>query len=145
MDQREDRRREFRNNVKLWRLGTRDPRCTRCGEDRPPALLRQADSISCYECRLNELGRSSSEYHHLAGRKNDPFSVPLPGNHHRCASDLQTDWPRKTLRNPHKSPLLRSAARLRGLKDLLFVNGEYLSRIASLLEQLQNLLKRATK
>jgi len=144
MEERKEQGRESRNNRRLWRLGTRDPRCSRCGERRPVALLLTADSIICYECRQSELDHPLIEGHHIAGRKNDRFKVPLSGNHHRYASDLQVDWPKKTFDNPHRSPVLRDAARLRGIKDLFYIAGDYFLTIASLLEELDHLQKQGS-
>ena len=105
----------------LRRLGTRDARCKFCGETRPAALQGTAPNIVCYECRQTRIGRSPIEKHHIAGRRNDSFTIPLIVNDHRVASDLQNDWPEKTLRNPSSSPLRTNAARVRGLADFLLI------------------------
>ena len=142
MDESEEVRGEIRNRAKLRRFGTWSPSCCRCGENRPAALLHAEEGIVCYECRINDLGRSSVEDHHIAGRRNDSFTIPLSGNDHRCVTDLQSGWPTKTLRNPHDSLLLKEAAWLRGLSDLFIVWAEYLCRVARLLEGVEQRLEK---
>ena len=101
------------------RLGTRSPRCAKCGETDPSCLIRNRTKIICYECSSIDSGRSPIEDHHPAGKKNDHFTVPVPGNDHRILSEFQRIWPETTLRNPRKSPLRRASAMLRGFLDIL--------------------------
>lgn len=105
--------------------------CEDCGEADPRALHqdRQAakdangtDTVRCVECRLLAHDGVPIERHHLAGRANDPVTVPIPANEHAVLSDLQLAWPRETLRNPDGSPLLKAAASLRGWLDVLRLN-----------------------
>jgi hypothetical protein len=91
-------------------------RCTTCGESDPIALVR---SDLCYSCHARQAGKSDVELHHVAGRHNSDFTVSLPANEHRLASDYQNDWPERTLRNPDSSPLLHASAWIRGFLDVL--------------------------
>ena len=79
----------------LRRLGTRTPGCRKpgCRERDPFALTGVEPDLLCYEHRAEAAGRSWSEAHHVAGRANDPTTVPVPGNEHRLLNDLQRDWP----------------------------------------------------
>ena len=115
-------KREIREEAHFERLGTRNPRCQRCGNERHPAALTgTAPNVTCYECLLKESERSWTEDHHPAGRNNDPTTVAVPGNDHRVLSDMQRDWPERTLRNPDGSPLLAAAAALRGWLDVMLI------------------------
>jgi hypothetical protein len=113
--------REIRREQTLRRLGTRDPECPHCGERDPAALTGIAPDIICYGCLAAGRGQPTSEDHHYAGRRNDELTVPAPANDHRVLNDLQRDWPERTLRNPDESPLLASAAAVRGFLDILQV------------------------
>jgi len=112
-------KRDIRRENRLQRLGTREPMCANCGENDSVALTRHAADIICYECQAKASNRSPIERHHPAGRNNDPFTIPIPGNDHRILSDLQRDWPQDTLRNPTDSPLRKAAATMRGFLDML--------------------------
>ncbi len=93
--------------------------CGSCDETDPRCLSRVGDVVLCYECQNRQNGRASVELHHVAGQHNLPDTVPIPGNDHRVASDLQVNWPTETLRNPDGSPVLKAAAVLRGWLDTL--------------------------
>jgi hypothetical protein len=111
---------EKRREEDMRRLGGRNPSCVICGETETSALTGTAPNIICYECRQTEAGKSAIEVHHADGKHNDPrFTIPIPANDHRLLSDLQTDWPMQTLRNPDGSPLLKASAALRGFLDIL--------------------------
>jgi hypothetical protein len=103
------------------RLGTRTPRCriVGCTETDPRALVGIHPNIICYAHHRLTRARSTVEAHHLAGHHNQEAAVAIPGNDHRILSDLQQSWPRATLRNPDRSPLLGAAAALRGWLDIL--------------------------
>src|SRR4051812_34101732 len=78
---------------------------------------------------------------HWFGQHNDPLTSPIPANDHRVLSELQAQWPEKTLRNPDGSPLLRIAAGLRGWLDVLRLLIERVAGwIPAALEQLDELL-----
>lgn len=111
--------RDFRQEKQLLRLGTRQPQCGKCGESDPVTLTGRQPKIVCYECQLKTAKRSQTEHHHPAKRKNDPFTICIPGNDHRYLTDLQEDWPLETLRNPNGSPLRKASATIRGWLDVL--------------------------
>lgn len=127
-----------RLEVKLAQLGTRSPRCHSAGcDERCPFMLTGADpEIYCYEHDLLRRGRPGLEDHHPAGRHNHPATVALPANDHRVLSELQYLWPHETLRNPTGSPLLRSAALVRGYLDVLFLVMVLVASVPLLLEDL---------
>jgi len=108
-----------------------------CGETNPTALVA---SDCCYACSPRANGKHGVEKHHLAGRANSSFAVPLTANDHRIVTDLQVDWPHETLRNPDGSPLLLAAALLRGFLDVLRLIVERLLWITGFLERLDHRL-----
>jgi hypothetical protein len=63
------KRKETRRQNALDRLGSNNPCCCMCGIDDPTCLER----------------------HHLAGRKNDEFTVIVCRNHHRMLTNDQKD------------------------------------------------------
>ena len=117
------------------RLGTREPCCRACGERRPLVLTGTHPEILCYRCCKLEKGQSVIEHHHPAGQHNSAVTMPVDANVHRLLSDAQEDWPVLTLRNPTKSPLLCTAASLRGLADVQQI------LVANLLAQLPETLE----
>jgi hypothetical protein len=124
------------------RLGTRHPQCQHCTETNALALSGIHPDCQCYEHVRLTSGRSPVEYHHLAGRHNDPFTLPIPGNDHRVLSDLQQEWPVGTLRNPDASPLLKIAASIRGWLDILrLIIERTIGWIPTSLEQLDTILR----
>lgn len=142
MEKDEDLRRQIRANNKLRRLRSRTPRCRQCGEEREAALIRQSSDIICCQCFAIKRRLRGVEEHHVAGRRNDPFTVALPANDHCCATDRQNGWPRSTLRNLNNSPLLKNAAWARGLRDLFLIWAEYLSQRALFFEQVNLLFEK---
>lgn len=113
---------DVRREAHLRRLGSRDPRCSVAGclESRPEALTGVYPRILCYEHAALGAGRAPSEAQHPQGESNDPTAtVSVAGNDHRVWDDPKRDWPRRTLRNPDGSPLLKIAAALRSLLDFL--------------------------
>lgn len=95
--------RECRKQTRLERLKTNEPRCVICGETDDRCM----------------------EDHHLAGRKNDPFTVNTCRNCHRKLSDDQRDHPKQ-----QKPP-----------KDHLEAIGHFLLGLAELLAQLMEKLR----
>jgi hypothetical protein len=55
---------------------------------------------------------------------------------------LQAGWPTQTLRNPHKSPLRKFAAWLRGLRDLFVIWAEDLLQRARQIEELDEAIEK---
>jgi len=107
--------RAFARNARAKsRLG-RDARCD-CDENRALALMRKGNVVICAECDRKNKRQLPFDKHHVAGRANSPVAIWVPVNEHRARlSADQYDWPKRTLENPHGSPLLRAAACSRGL------------------------------
>jgi hypothetical protein len=93
--------------------------CAVCGARDPCVLVAGSVPLLCYACRRAQDGAASVEAHHLAGRRNSDYTLPLPANLHRVLSAQQQDWPEALRRNPDGSPLIALAAMLRGYLDLL--------------------------
>jgi hypothetical protein len=92
-------------------------RCS-CGESRPQALIPNSNPVTCARCVRVIQGKSTTDKHHVAGKANDPTTIPMPVNDHRAdLSVAQQTWPIPTLENPNRSPLLASAACIRGYAD----------------------------
>ncbi|RXD03755.1 hypothetical protein EQZ23_15710 [Sphingomonas sp. UV9] len=87
--------RETRKQRRLEILGTNDPRCAKCGDDR-------------WQCL---------ELHHVADHGQDEATVCICRNCHRVLSDLQKDHPPV---DPKADPLLSTIGHfLLGLVDML--------------------------
>ena len=129
---------DLRRAAARRRLGP-DARCKTCGEADELALVT---AVLCYACKARQAGRRDVERHHVAGKNNDPFTVDLPANDHRVMTGAQ-DWPSRTLINPDSSPLLRAAAWIRGVLDLLrLVIDRVLGWVPEYLEKLDSDLTR---
>lgn len=86
---------EARKQRRLRRLGSNEPRCATCGEDRDQTL----------------------ELHHVAGQAHDETTIILCRNCHRVASDAQRDHePTQQSADPHLEIIGRF---LLGLADML--------------------------
>jgi hypothetical protein len=129
---------------KLAQLGTRTPRCgwDGCDVANPFELTGVHPTIYCYEHDALRRSRPWLEDHHPAGQNNDRRTVPIPGNDHRMLSELQYRWPRETLRNPDRSPLLRAAAIVRGWENMLYVVMTLVAWVPLYLEQLDARLRK---
>ena len=89
-----------------------------CGETRIRALNTKRKPIRCFRCIRKSKGQTTNDRHHIAGKSNSPVTAPVPVNDHRAElSPAQYDWPRRTLENPDRSPLLAAAACIRGFRD----------------------------
>ena len=55
------------------------------------------------------MGSSTFENHHVAGRKNDDFTIRLLANDHAVLSDSQYDRPKEIRMNNNKSLLMKIA------------------------------------
>lgn len=91
----EELKRERRKQNRLEKLGTSEPRCATCGDDR-------------WQC---------IEAHHVAGQRYDSATVLLCRNCHRVASNDQCDHPKAA---ELSDPALFAIGRfLLGLADML--------------------------
>jgi hypothetical protein len=115
-----------------------------CGEDRPPALIPVSTPLICSACDRKQKEKRTTDDHHIAGQANNPTTISVPVNDHRAEFNArQQDWPNKTLRNPDGSPLLSSAAHIRGFVDtLVYLLRTFLLWIADMLELLDTTLER---
>ena len=104
-----------RNQTAKRRVGA-NAKCA-CGEMRPEALIKK---IICAECDREAQGKSTEDDHHVAGQNNSPITVNVPANDHRAElSTAQYEWPRRTVENPERSPLVSAAGCLRGFIDFI--------------------------
>jgi hypothetical protein len=115
----------------------------KCGESRTRALIPGSDPVICAKCDRKARGKSTFDDHHIAGSANSPVTIPTPVNDHRAElSEAQMDWPKATLENPARSPLLSGAAHIRGFVDVLvYLAQTFLRWIADMLETLDTLLE----
>lgn len=119
-------------------------RCA-CGEDRPEALIPGSDPLTCFECDRKTNRKTTTDAHHIAGAANNRgATIIVPVNDHRAElSVAQQDWPRKTLQNPDRSPLLSAAAHIRGFIDtIVYLITKFLLWIAGMLELLDTTLEK---
>lgn len=131
----------FQRKAKAARHAGEDARCA-CGEGRPEALMKGSKPRVCAECSRKMKGHTIMDHHHVAGRRNSPITVPVPANDHRALlSPAQYDWPRETLENPRRCPLLAAAGLIRGsiVIDSYLID-EFLQPTAHTLESLSPVL-----
>jgi len=126
-----------RKATALRRIGE-NKKCETCGETRPEALITGSEPIICAKCERKKRGRSTLDAHHVAGESNSAATISIPVNDHRARlSPDQYDWPKETLENPNRSPLLAAAACIRGFLDMLaYLAEKFLSWIPEMLETL---------
>lgn len=103
----EELARERRKQNRLEKLGTNEPRCGTCGDDR-------------WQC---------IEAHHPAGQAHDQSTVLLCRNCHRVASDDQRDHPKAA--EPSDPTLFAIGRFLLGLADMLRIIVERLALFGS--------------
>jgi hypothetical protein len=130
----------IRDAVVQRRIGYKE--CV-CGETRPRAFANRKSEL-CKECERKRRGHKTTDNHHVAGKPNDPITVPVPVNDHRARLSVeQMDWPKETRENPGGSPLLASAARKRGYTDTsVYLIEQLILRDAEMLETLDAYLVR---
>jgi hypothetical protein len=118
-----------------------DAKCG-CGEDRPEALIRKESDVACAACARKRKGKITVDNHHVAGKANSRVTIPVPVNDHRARLSVdQYDWPKKTLENPERSPLLAAAACIRGfINTVIYLMEKVLLWIAEMLERLDEYL-----
>ncbi len=131
----------YRREVTAARRVGADKKCA-CGEGRPWALIPQSNPTVCAECQRKRKGQKTTDDHHVAGEANHPATIPTPVNDHRARLTAdQCDWPKQTRENPDGSPLLASAACIRGFIDYLYyLIDKFLSWIPEMLEILHDFL-----
>jgi hypothetical protein len=85
-----------------------------------------------------------TEDDHFAGHHNDPVKAPIPRTTTASGANPRgQEWPRETLRNPDRSPLLWSAAIQRGVRDYLeLILARYSAGAPEFLEMLDAWLRR---
>jgi len=112
-----DRIRRYQRKAAAARRIGQNKKCA-CGESRPEALVPGSQPIKCAACVRRRRGQTAEDNHHPAGRANNPTTIRVPVNDHRAElNPAQYDWPRETLENPDRSPLLAAAACTRGYVD----------------------------
>jgi hypothetical protein len=118
-------------------------KCSKCGETRTRALIPSSDPVICAACDRKARKKSEKDNHHIAGPANSPITIKIPVNDHRAdLSVSQQDWPRKTLANPDRSPLLSGAAHIRGFADIIvYLVEKFLLWVADMLELLDTVLE----
>jgi len=118
-------------------------RCA-CGETRPEALVPNSNPVICAACDRARKGKTTMDNHDVAGRSNSPIKTRVPVNDHRAVLSLaQYDWPKATLENKARSPLLARAACVRGFVDtnaylvdkLLLPHAEFCELLDSMLAE----------
>lgn len=118
----------------------KNARCA-CGEDRPEALIRDSNPLTCFRCKQRMDGKSGRELHHVAGNANHPGTIQTDGNDHRVLSAAQSSWESKILRNPHGSPLIAAAACILGsVQFVVHVTQTFLLWIVEMLVKLDDYL-----
>lgn len=115
----------------------------KCGEARTRALIPSSDPVICAACDRKDRDKREADNHHIVGRANNEITIKIPVNDHRAdLSTSQQDWPKKTLQNPDRSPLLSGAAHIRGFADIIvYLVEKLLLWIAGLLELLDTALE----
>ena len=73
----------------------KDAKCEICGERDIRVLQNFGNQVLCVECRKGKMRISPFEDHHVAGRKNDDFTIRLLANDHAVLSDSQYDRPKE--------------------------------------------------
>ena len=129
---------EYRRKATAKRRLGQNAKCVHCGEARPEALIRTSKPRICAACQRRIKRKVEFDLHHVAGKNNHPGTVPVPVNDHRARlTAAQLNWPSKTLRNSDGSPLLATAACIRGFIDFLeYCMDVFLRWIAEVLETL---------
>lgn len=101
-----------RKVIAARRIGCR--KCA-CGEERPEALIRDSNPITCVTCQRKQRGHTTFDMHHPGADANSPAKTPIwVSDHVAVLNNLQHDWPKTTLENPARSPLLAAAGQNRG-------------------------------
>ena len=117
--------------------------CSACGENRPESLIPKSEPMVCASCQRQQKAKSTVDRHHVAGRANDPMTIPVDVNDHRAVlSVAQHDWEKGILQNPDGCPLIAGAARIRGLADSIVYVLSLVDCVVQMLTALSDFLKR---
>lgn len=130
----------IRQAIAQRRIG--DKKCV-CGETRPLAF-GEGKSKLCVECERKKKDRKTTDNHHVAGKANDPITIPVPVNDHRARLSVdQMDWPKETRENSDGSPLLAASGAIRGFVDtVVYLLEKLLLKHAEILEKIDAYLVR---
>lgn len=130
-----------RRSVAARRVGIGN-RCASCGEGKPLSLIPESNPTTCEECKRRKKGRRIYDDHHVAGKANHPYTIPVPANDHRAIlSEAQYEWPKRTRENSDRGPLLAVAGCIRGCIDTItYLLTKLLSWAADFAEQLDAFL-----
>jgi len=129
-----------RRTTAARRIG--DKKCA-CGETRPEAFAK-GKSTACARCKRKRRRHARTDKHHVAGKANDPTTVPVDVNDHRARlTQDQLGWPKETRDNHDGSPLLAAAGSIRGFIDTaVYLLEKLLLRHAEILERIDAYLLR---
>lgn len=110
--QRDPEAAHVRKVIAARRIGCR--KCA-CGEGRPEALIRDSKPMICVACQRKQRGQTTFDLHHPGADANSPTKTPIwVSDHVAVLNVLQQDWPKTTLENPDRSPLVAAAGLNRG-------------------------------
>ena len=132
-----------RRSIARRHLGQATTCSTKCGESRPPALIRNSSPRLCARCKRLKDGHRTIDNHHPAGENNSPVTVPIPVNDHRAdLTDSQRDWARHVLENPDRDPVVMVVAWLRGAGETIaYLVKSFIHAAADVLECLAAYLR----
>ncbi len=139
-----------RDSAGAWRRRTRAQRragvgaaCALCDERRPFALIYGRVPPCCYACDRVAHERPPYEDDHPFLRSNGELTIRVPVNDHRALLSVrQYEWPPETRENPDSDPFLASAARYRGLYNVIEYMLADCLKEAERLEQLSARMRR---
>jgi hypothetical protein len=129
-----------RDAIAARRLGS-ETKCV-CGENSPRAFVKGSEPPICIKCDRKLRGHEERDDHHCFGAINSDFTMSVPVNDHRAElTAAQYAWPKQTLENPDRSPLLAAAAQIRGFADtMMYMIREFILPIATMLEYMDTML-----
>jgi hypothetical protein len=130
----------IRQAIAQRRIG--DKKCV-CGEMRPLAFACRNSKL-CAKCERKKRGHKTTDDHHVAGKANDPITIPVDVNDHRARLNAdQMDWPKETRENSDGSPLLAASGAIRGFVDtVVYLLENLLLKHAEILEKIDAYLVR---
>ncbi len=130
----------IRDAVAQRRIG--EKKCV-CGETRPQTFAGRKSKL-CAKCERKKRGHKTTDDHHVAGKANDPITIPVDVNDHRARlSADQMDWPKEPRENSDGSPLLAASGAIRGFVDtVVYLLENLLLKHAEILEKIDAYLIR---